>query len=170
MTFQSWGTGLCLFRRLSKNRKLHQVFLTTTEVQLFRDQRLARARGASLVLPTPTGKRWTESGFRERVWPKSVAAAMANDAAAAGRSSKCPSFTGFGIPRARSWPQLNGSGRCRGKGHSQGRWGVVPTQVPSSLRGRCKRFGLKRPFARARTARGQWTRRTRNSAQRSRRC
>jgi len=66
---------------LSKNRKPHQVFLTALEVQLFREQLLARARGASLVFPTPTGKQWTESGFRERVWSKSVAAAVGNDPA-----------------------------------------------------------------------------------------
>ena len=68
---------------LSKNRKPHQVYLTAMETQLFREQLVARARGASLVFPTPTGKRWTESGFRQRVWSKSVAAAVANDAAGA---------------------------------------------------------------------------------------
>jgi integrase len=66
---------------LSKNRKPHTVFLTAMEVQLFREQLLARARGASLVFPTPTGKQWTESGFRERAWSKAVAAAVANDPA-----------------------------------------------------------------------------------------
>jgi integrase len=68
---------------LSKNRKPHQVYLTAMQVQLFREQLLARARTASLVFPTPTGKQWTESGFRERVWSKSVAAAVANDPAGA---------------------------------------------------------------------------------------
>ena len=66
---------------LSKNRKAHQVFLTTMEAKLFREQLMARARGASLVFPTPTGKQWTESGFRERMWSKAVAAAVANDPA-----------------------------------------------------------------------------------------
>ena len=47
----------------------------------WQEQLLARARGASLVFPTPTGKQWTESGFRERVWSKAVAAAVANDPA-----------------------------------------------------------------------------------------
>ncbi len=51
------------------------------EVRLFREQLMARARGASLVFPTPTGKQWTESGFRERVWSKAVTAAVANDPA-----------------------------------------------------------------------------------------
>jgi len=66
---------------LSKNRKAHTVFLTSMEVRLFREQLMARARGASLVFPTPTGKQWTESGFRERVWSKAVTAAVANDPA-----------------------------------------------------------------------------------------
>lgn len=66
---------------LSKNRKPHQVFLTALEVQLFREQLMARTRRASLVFPTPTGRQWTESGFRERVWSKAVAAAVANDPA-----------------------------------------------------------------------------------------
>jgi integrase len=68
---------------LSKNRKPHQVFLTAMEVQLFREQLLARAPGTALTFPTPTGKQWTESGFRERVWSKAVAAAVANDPAGA---------------------------------------------------------------------------------------
>jgi integrase len=66
---------------LSKNRKAHTVFLTSMEVRLFREQLMVRARGASFVFPTLTGKQWTESGFRERVWSKAVAAAVANDPA-----------------------------------------------------------------------------------------
>jgi integrase len=75
---------------LSKNRKPHTVYLTRMEVQLLREQLLARARDTSFVFPTPTGRQWTESGFRERVWSKAVAAAAANDPAG-GRSV----FKGF---------------------------------------------------------------------------
>jgi integrase len=81
---------------LSKNRKAHTVFLTSMEVRLFREQLMVRARGASLVFPTPTGKQWTESGFRERVWSKAVAAAVANDPA--GERSV---FKGFNFPLLR---------------------------------------------------------------------
>jgi hypothetical protein len=39
---------------------------------------MARTPGTALVFPTPTGKQWTESGFRQRVWAKAVAAAVVN--------------------------------------------------------------------------------------------
>jgi integrase len=66
---------------LAKNRRAHRVYLTDLEVGLFREQLMARAPVVDLVFPTPTGKAWTRSGFRERVWVKAVEAAMKNDAA-----------------------------------------------------------------------------------------
>jgi integrase len=65
--------------RLSKNRRAHRIYLTDMEVGLFREQLLARAPGTALVFSTPTGRTWTRSGFRERVWLKATAAAAAND-------------------------------------------------------------------------------------------
>jgi integrase len=70
---------------LAKNRRDHRVYLTDLEVALFREQLMARAPQADLVFPTPTGRAWTRSGFRERVWVKAVAAAVANNSAG-GRS------------------------------------------------------------------------------------
>jgi integrase len=65
--------------RLSKNRRAHRVYLTDLEAALFREQLLARAPGTPLVFPTPTGRAWTRSGFRERVWLKATSAAAANE-------------------------------------------------------------------------------------------
>jgi integrase len=67
--------------RLSKNRRAHRIYLTDLEAGLFREQLLARAPGTALVFPTPTGRSWTRSGFRERVWLKATAAAAANESA-----------------------------------------------------------------------------------------
>jgi integrase len=61
--------------RLSKNRRAHRIYLTDLETGLFREQLLARAPGTALVFPSPTGRAWTRSGFRERVWLKATAAA-----------------------------------------------------------------------------------------------
>jgi integrase len=66
---------------LAKNRRAHRVYLTDLEVGLLREQLMARAPGVTLVFPTPTGKAWTRSGFRERVWVKAVDAAVKNDPA-----------------------------------------------------------------------------------------
>jgi integrase len=65
--------------RLSKNRRAHRIYLTDLEVGLFREQLLARAPGTALIFPTPTGRAWTRSGFRARVWLKATAAAAANE-------------------------------------------------------------------------------------------
>jgi integrase len=72
---------------LSKNGKPHHVYLTGIEAQLFREQLMVRAGGTALVFPSPTGKQWTESGFRQRVWEKGVSAAVANDVVGVGRQS-----------------------------------------------------------------------------------
>jgi hypothetical protein len=66
---------------LAKNRRDHRIYLTDLEVALFREQLMARAAGVDLVFPTPTGKAWMRSGFRERVWVKAVEAAVTNDPA-----------------------------------------------------------------------------------------
>jgi integrase len=77
---------------LAKNGREHQIYLTDIEARLFREQLMVRAAGAALVFPTPTGRAWTESGFRERVWQKAVKAAMNNEKRAPGRASV---FEGF---------------------------------------------------------------------------
>jgi integrase len=69
---------------LAKNRRAHRVYLTDLEVGLFREQLLVRAPGTSFVFPTPTGRQWTRSGFRERAWVKAVKAAVKNDPAGPG--------------------------------------------------------------------------------------
>jgi integrase len=75
---------------LAKNRREHRVYLTDIEVALFREQLLVRAPSVDLVFPTPTGKAWTRSGFRERVWVKAVEAAVTNDSAGG-----CSVYEGF---------------------------------------------------------------------------
>jgi integrase len=65
---------------LAKNKREHRVFLTGVEARLLREQLLVRAHGTRLVFPTVTGKRWTCSGFRDRVWVPAVRnAAEQND-------------------------------------------------------------------------------------------
>jgi len=64
---------------LAKRGKEHRVYLTSLERQLFREQLMLRVPGTALVFPTPNGCQWNCSGFRERVWAKSVAAAVKND-------------------------------------------------------------------------------------------
>jgi integrase len=63
----------------AKNKRPHQLYLTGMERSLFREQLLIRAPGTPLVFPTPTGKQWTESSFRQRVWEKAIAAAVKNE-------------------------------------------------------------------------------------------
>ena len=76
---------------LAKNRRAHRIYLTDLEVGLFREQLLVRAPGTRLVFPTLTGRVWTRSGFRERVWATAAAAAVKNDAS--GGSSVFEGFT-----------------------------------------------------------------------------
>jgi integrase len=77
---------------LAKNGREHCIYFTDLEVGLFREQLLARAPGTALVFPTPTGRKWTESGFRERVWNKAVKAAVTNEERKPGQRS---AFEGF---------------------------------------------------------------------------
>lgn len=55
------------------------------EAPLLREQLIARVPGTPLVFPTPTGRQWNRSGFRERVWMPAVKAAASAD----------PRFEGF---------------------------------------------------------------------------
>jgi integrase len=64
---------------LAKSRREHRVYLTGLEVELLREQLLARAAGTQLLFPTPEGNRWTANRFRDRVWVRSVTAAVKND-------------------------------------------------------------------------------------------
>ncbi len=69
---------------LSKNKREHRVFLTRVEAKLLREQLLMRAMGTPLVFPTVTGKAWTRSGFRERIWLPAVRNAAERNAHFAG--------------------------------------------------------------------------------------
>jgi integrase len=64
---------------LAKNRRDHRIYLTDVEIQLLREQLLVRTPGTPLVFPTVTGRQWTRSGFRERVWVPAVRAATAEN-------------------------------------------------------------------------------------------
>ena len=77
---------------LAKNGREHCIYFTELEVGLFREQLMVRAPGTALVFPTPTGRQWTESGFRERVWSKVVKAAKTNEQRKPGQRSV---FDGF---------------------------------------------------------------------------
>ncbi len=79
---------------LAKRRRDHRVYLTQLETALLSKQLTIRPAGTSLVFPSPTGQLWKASGFYERVWAPSIAAAITNDpATAAGRSSVYDGFT-----------------------------------------------------------------------------
>ena len=78
---------------LAKRRREHRIYLTELEVTLFREQLLARPGGTPLIFPTIEGNKWTANRFRDRVWVKSVEAAMKNDPA---KTDSRPSvFEGF---------------------------------------------------------------------------
>jgi len=102
---------------LAKNRKEHRVYLTPVEAQLLREQLIVRAPGTALVFPTPTGRKWTRSGFRERVWVPAVKAAAAADARFEGftfhllRHSAGSLMASFGVDPASAAERL---------GHSDG--------------------------------------------------
>jgi integrase len=65
--------------RLAKRRREHRIYLTDLEVTLLREQLLARAHGTTLLFPTVEGKKWAANRFRDRVWVRSVEAAIRND-------------------------------------------------------------------------------------------
>ena len=78
---------------LAKSRREHRVYLTELEVGLFKAQLLARAAGTKLIFPTPEGNGWTANRFRDRVWLRSVGAAIKNDPAK--RDDGSSVFDGF---------------------------------------------------------------------------
>jgi integrase len=65
--------------RFAKRRREHRIYLTELEASLLREQLLARAAGTSLVFPTVEGHKWAANRFRDRVWLRSVEAAIKND-------------------------------------------------------------------------------------------
>ena len=115
---------------LSKNKREHQVFLTDVEASILREQLLVRAPGTRLVFPSPTGKQWSRSGFRERVWMRAVREAAATNRRFDGFSSTC-SVT----RRAPSWPRSGWTRRPRGATRAHGRRGALPAHVQAPLRG-----------------------------------
>lgn len=58
-------------RHLNKSRKVKPIPLARFEVQLLREQLLARPAGASVVFANAKGGRYSESGFR-KVWTKAL--------------------------------------------------------------------------------------------------
>jgi integrase len=78
------ASTLTLPAELQKNRREHRIFLTEVETRLLREQLLARAAGTNLVFPTATGRTWTRSGFRDRVWVSTVKNAAATNPRFAG--------------------------------------------------------------------------------------
>jgi integrase len=65
--------------RLAKRRREHRIYLTELEASLLREQLLARAAGTSLVFPTVEGNKWAANRFRDRIWVRTVEAAIKND-------------------------------------------------------------------------------------------
>jgi integrase len=84
---------LAIPARLAKNGKPHRIYLTPIESGLFREQLMARVAGTALVFPTPNGRQWTESGFRQRVWKKAVEAARRATKGEGGGRSPYEGFT-----------------------------------------------------------------------------
>jgi integrase len=84
---------------LAKNRREHRVYLTESEVKLFREQLLARAPGTRLVFPNRKASNRialgsaTECG-RSRLRPRPRV--IAKRLAPTGRSSAASTFTCFG--------------------------------------------------------------------------
>jgi integrase len=78
---------------LSKNKRDHCVYLTPTEVTLFREQLMARPGGTALVFPKTDGGKWDRSRFREQAWTKSVEAA--SEHARAGDEHAATVYDGF---------------------------------------------------------------------------
>jgi integrase len=83
------GRTLTVPAELAKNKREHRVFLTEVEAKLLREQLLVRAKGTHLVFPTITGKQWTRSGFRERVWIAAVRDATTSNPRFGGSHSTC---------------------------------------------------------------------------------
>jgi integrase len=79
---------------LAKRRRDHRIYLTALETTLLREQLMARATGTRLVFPTAEGRQWRANRFRDRVWVRSVEAAVTNDPAVVeGQGSVFEGFT-----------------------------------------------------------------------------
>jgi integrase len=66
-------------RELTKGRRAKGVPLARAEVQLLREQLLARPRGTRLVFPNEKGGPYTKSGFRSIWLPALLAAGLAHE-------------------------------------------------------------------------------------------
>ena len=122
---------------LAKRRREHRIYLTELEVALFREQLLARAGGTPLVFPTVESKKWTANRFRDRVWVKSVEAAVKNDPAKSEGSAL--GVRGVHLPHAPTHGRItdgvgwDGSGgRSRASG-TQRRRRALPQDLPAPL-------------------------------------
>jgi len=78
---------------LAKNRREHRIYLNQGERGLFREQIAIRPEGTPFLFPTPEGKQWTASGFRDRVWVRAVQAAANNDRSGGSGPSVFEGFT-----------------------------------------------------------------------------
>jgi integrase len=70
MTIPAW---------LAKSGREHRIYFNELEIELMREQLLARAPGTSIVFSTPEGKRWTANRFRDRAWLPAIEAAAKHD-------------------------------------------------------------------------------------------
>jgi tetratricopeptide (TPR) repeat protein len=73
------------------DRRARQLTNLGTVSLMLGDGPAAAARFGD-ALATPTGRQWTESGFRERVWSKAVKAAMTNEQRKPGQRSVFEDF------------------------------------------------------------------------------
>lgn len=65
------GAEVTIPRDLNKSRRQKTIPLAEFEVQLLREQLLARVAGTKLVFPNARGTRYSESGFR-KVWSRAA--------------------------------------------------------------------------------------------------
>lgn len=72
------GAEIHIPRDLNKGRRVKAIKLARAEVQLLREQLLARPGGTSLVFPTSKGSIYTHSGFQSIWYPALYAAGFAH--------------------------------------------------------------------------------------------
>ena len=124
---------------LAKRRREHRIYLTELEASLLREQLMARSAGTSLVFPTVEGKMWTASRFGDRVWVRSIEAAVKNDLS---KRHGAVDLRGVHLPLAATHGRVphgafgNGCGCRRRAPRTQRRRSAVSQDVPSPLRGR----------------------------------
>ncbi len=109
---------------LAKNKREHRVYLTSTEITLFREQLLVRPTGTNLVFPNAVGKRWDRSRFGE-VWRKWVRAAATHEREKTGAHQSV--FDGFNFHLLRhtagslmALAGMDPAVACERLGHSDG--------------------------------------------------